>query len=82
MLEEGWSWQTFMNVHSHSGKWLGHPSLSSIPAAATVPEHKYEQQQGSVHCILLLAGRRDTTVEIRDFCANSGEFQLGNKCRL
>lgn len=63
--EEGWSQQTFMNVHLHSGKQLGHPYLSSVPAAATVPEHRHKLQQGSGHCILDLTSRRATTMESR-----------------
>lgn len=49
----------------------------SVPAAATVAEHRHKQQQGSTQGILVLAGRRATDVEIRDLCAGSGDFQLG-----
>lgn len=56
-----------MNIHSSSGKWLGHPYLSSVPAAAAAPEHRHKQQQGSVHCVLVSAGRRATTAESETF---------------
>lgn len=67
MPDEDWSQQSFMNIHSHSGKWLGHPYLSSVPAAATVPEHRHKQQQGSVHSVLVSAGRRATSAESETF---------------
>lgn len=31
-----------------------------------VPEHRHKQQQGSMQCILVLAGRRAIATEIRD----------------
>lgn len=77
MSEEGWPWHAFVTAQLCSGNWLGHLYLSFVPAAATVAEHRHKQQQRSMQCILVLAGRRATDVEIRDLCAGSGDFQLG-----
>ena len=52
--------------------------VSSVPAAATVPEHRNKKQQGSMQCILVLAGRKAITVEISDLCVGSGDFQMEN----